>query len=116
MARHNDNAPVGHTCPLIDSVIAFVENNTDNEVSEAEIKEIVEVLEKIRSANDALRTWGNDLYKEKEDMESDYEYEQKYLKGKIDDLEYDLNQKDKEIHSLKQDLAYAEKQLECVVS
>ena len=76
----------------------------------------VEVLEKIRSANDALRTWGNELYKEKEDIESDYESEQKYLKGKIDDLEYDLNQKDKEIHSLEQDLAYAEKKLECVVS
>lgn len=116
MARYNDNAPVGHTCPLIDSVISFVENNTDNGVSEIEKKEIIEVLEKIRSANDQLRTWGNELYKEKEEIESDFEYEIKELKGRIDDLEYDLREKDKEIISLEKDLSYAEKQLESVVS
>ena len=116
MARYNDNAPVGHTCPLIDSVISFIENNTDNEVPEIEVKAIIDVLEKIRSTNDSLRTWGNELYKEKEDMESDYEDEQKYLKGKIEDIEYDIRQKDEEISSLEKDLSYVEKQLECAVS
>ena len=106
MGRYSNNEPVGHTCPLIDSVIDFIENNTD-EVSELEVKEVVSILEKIRSANDALRTWGNELCKEKDDMESDYEDEIKYLKRKIDNLEHDLNQKNEEISTLEQSLSYA---------
>ena len=116
MARYSDNAPVGHTCPLIDRVISFLDSIDCEEVHPNDIKTYINVLEEIRSANDQLRTWGNELYKEKEDIESDYEYEIKELKGRIDDLEYDLRQKDKEIISLEKDLSYAEKQLECVVS
>ena len=116
MARYNDNAPVGHTCPLIDKVISFLYSIDCEEVQQNDIKTCINVLEEIRSANDQLRTWGNELYKEKDEMESDFEYEIKELKVKIDDLEYDLRGKEKEIISLEKDLSYVEKKLENVVS
>ena len=116
MARYSDQAPVGHTCPLIDKVISFLDSIDCEEVNQNEIKTTINVLEEIRSANDSLRTWGNELYKEKDEMESDFEYEIKDLKRKIDDLEYDLRKKDEAIYSLEKDLASAEKQLDSVFS
>lgn len=106
MARHNDNAPVGHTCPMINEVISAIESVDWNDTYWTK-ESIIEIMEKIRSANDQLRTWGNELYKEKEAIESDFEYEIKELKGIIDDLEYDLRQKDEEIILLEKDLSYA---------
>ena len=77
---NRDNAPVPHTCPLIDGAISYIESidwNMD-EKDERDLfddgKKVIEILEKVRQANSALRDWGNDLYKEKDEIERDLDY------------------------------------------
>ena len=97
MARYRDNAPVGYTCPMIDQVISFLEkidwNLEDEEENDLSIecKEMVEVMEKIRKANDTLRTWGNEEYNLKnkyEEERDDLEKEVKNLKSYLLHLQY----------------------------
>jgi len=87
MARYSDNAPIGHTCPLINKVIDFLNSIDSNDVSESEIEATIAVLEEIRSANDTLRTWGNEMYKEREGFESDIDDLNRTVTGLKDDLE-----------------------------
>lgn len=53
MPRNNGREPVRHTCPDIDKLI--------------------DGLEKLRSANDALRTWGNEEVNRVDELESELE-------------------------------------------
>ena len=106
-----DNAPVGNTCPMIDSVIDIIrtalneaewllKNKNDEEaiMSEIEdsatsilnIQQAIDIMEDIRTANYELRDWGNDMHDEAEswcekynDVASDLEY----ANGKIQELE-----------------------------
>ena len=70
MARYKDYSPVGHTCPLIDEAIDVLQSsecayNTDV------VNSAIKALEKVRSANDELRNWGNELYSEVEDLKAE---------------------------------------------
>ena len=116
MARYSDNALVGHTCPLIDKVISFLDSIDCEEVHPNDIKTYINVLEEIRSANDALRTWGNELYKEKDEMESDYDSKISDFEKTMADLETEISDYKDEIKDLKSELVEAEKQLDCAFS
>ena len=86
MAR--DNAPVPHTCPLIDKVISAI-NYVDWEDTHWEYEDLINTMEEIRKANESLRTWGNEKYNEVYELED-----------KISDLEKDLRDKNNEIDGL----------------
>lgn len=113
MGRNTDNAPVPHTCPIIDGVIGFLteivwdmEDELEAELS-VDCKSAVEDMEKIRNANDTLRTWGNEECRYKEEFEGekeDLETEVENLKEKIYDLEDKNKSLENEVESLKNKL------------
>lgn len=97
MARYNDNAPIGHTCPIIDNVIGKMElakneaeyickhpKEDSSEEADSILYELIEAIreiEDVRSANSELRDWGNDEYdraeeneKENDQLRRDIEY------------------------------------------
>lgn len=104
--RRGDNAPVSQTCPLIDEVISTIHSACDrisNEASELpetarevvmsyldELSELAQgrnsVLERIRSANDELRRWGNDEYEQARNAESERDALQRQVETLTDDV------------------------------
>jgi predicted RNase H-like nuclease (RuvC/YqgF family) len=117
MGRNRDNAPVPHTCPKIDKVISFLENidwDTDNEDERdlsIECKEMVDVMEEIRTANDALRTWGN----EECNYKNEYEEEKRELEREVKNLKSDLSDMIDEIKDLKHEIDSLEDKLSDLV-
>jgi predicted RNase H-like nuclease (RuvC/YqgF family) len=118
MARYRDNAPIGHTCPKIDQVISFLEKiewnleDEDEKDLSIECKEMVEVMEEIRKANDTLRTWGNEEYNSK----NEYEEERDDLEKEVKNLKSDLSDLQDEITNLKADIETLEEKLSDVES
>ena len=53
-----DNSGIKESCRLIDGVISFIEEH----VTEADIRNVISDLEKIRKINRDLRKWGNEKY------------------------------------------------------
>lgn len=98
MAR--DNAPVPHTCPMIDKVISAI-NSVEWEDNYWSKDDLIDLMEDIRSANSTLRNWGNEKHLECNELED-----------KIYDLEYDLKYKAEEIETLNNKI----NELEMVVS
>ena len=86
MAR--DNAPVPHTCPMIDEIISAIDS-VEWEDTYWTKRDLIETMEKIRKANDSLRNAGNDKHIECEQLED-----------QINDLEKDIKYKDREIEGL----------------
>lgn len=89
MSRYKNGAPVGYTCPDIDSIIDTLRSiikqmdDCDHNDTVDDLIENIESwsgdlsnialgrtnqLEDLRSANSSLRSWGEDLFKEKEDL------------------------------------------------
>ena len=68
MSRYNDNAPIGHTCPKIDSVISIIHAlyMSSEEMTKQEYADFEKLMEEIRSANSTLREWGNEENKKAE--------------------------------------------------
>jgi len=118
MSRNRDNAPIGHTCPTIDRVISFLDRidwNMEDEVERdlsIDCKDAVKDMEEIRKANDALRTWGNEECKYKEE----YEEEKIELVKEVDKLGNDLSDLRDEIKELKGEINTLEDKLSDVVS
>ena len=92
MGRNRDNSPVPHTCPKINEVINFIKSihwdleDEDEAYFDNEGKLILDVLEEIRSANDSLRTWGNELYQEKDDLEDERDDLNRIIEGLQSDI------------------------------
>jgi predicted RNase H-like nuclease (RuvC/YqgF family) len=113
MARNRDNAPIGYTCPKIDQVISFLEKidwdleDEDEKDLSIECKEIIEVMEEIRKANDTLRTWGNEEYNSK----NEYEEEKDELEKEVKNLKSDLSDMIDEIKYLKAEIETLEERL-----
>ncbi len=83
MAR--DNAPVSHTCPMIDEVISALESLNWDDCSWY-MKDVIDIMEKIREANDKLRCWGNEKHEECEELED-----------RISELQLSIEDRDSEI-------------------
>jgi len=101
-----DKSPVPHTCPMIDEVISAIDS-VDWEATYWTKNNLIETMEKIRSANDSLRNWGNekcDEVAELEDKITDLEKDIKYNDAEIQDLI-------DEVKSLKFDISNLEEQL-----
>jgi len=94
MARITDYAPIGNTCPIIDTVINWIEsidwdeNNDEQTEYKIQSKEIVAEMEKIRQANTKLRQWGNELQMQIFDIDKDNDYLRKQEKTLTDEIEY----------------------------
>lgn len=84
MAR--DNAPVSHTCPMINEVISVLESLNWDDCSWYRKEDVIDIMEKIREANDKLRCWGNEKHEECEELE-----------GRIYELERSVEDRDSEI-------------------
>lgn len=82
--RNKDNAPIGQTCPMIDSVLSRIGMiyQDDEPISKADLAELEALMEKIRSANSTLRDWGNEQY----NLAMDYEEELDEERRKNEDL------------------------------
>lgn len=80
--------PVGNTCPTIDEIIADLEGCVENlkgstvqnisDVVDDTVKTIKSIykdynspIEKVRSANQSLRNWGNELVEDLEEAEKE---------------------------------------------
>ena len=116
MARYNDNAPIGHTCPIIDSVIGKMEsakNEADyiskhpeeDSIEEANtiLGELIDAIKEMKMLEAQIVSYGiggNEEYNRAEEAEGerdeaikDKEYLQEEideLKAKIEELEYNL--------------------------
>jgi chromosome segregation ATPase len=114
MARWNDNAPVGNTCPKIDDVISLVDNlkgyDINNEIEfsdmEIDVKSVNNIMENIRSDNSELREWGNELHREKTDLENTV-YQ---LKQRVSELERENSNYYDEIKDLEEQISELESQ------
>ncbi len=63
MARYKDHSPVSYTCPWIDEAIDVLQKSECGYNTDV-VNSAIKSLEKVRSANDELRSWGNELYNE----------------------------------------------------
>ncbi len=89
MGRYRDNAPVGHTCPMIDEVISAINSVDWGEGNYWDAHRVIDIMENIRSANGQLRDWGNDECRLRSELEEELEEvkkeNSKYLE-QIEDL------------------------------
>lgn len=97
----NRREPVGNTCPDIDKLIKRYDSIMKiikgyNQIEDVDtLKDIISdvenelynfdsVLEDLRSANSALRDWGNDCISAYDEMESEKDNEITYLLKQLD--------------------------------
>jgi hypothetical protein len=88
---NKDHSGIENTCPKINEVISAIEsvNWDDNTFWDAKI--VTDILEKIREANQELRIWGNAVYAEKEDLESQVQHlEEEVARLKEDITHYEI--------------------------
>lgn len=102
------SAPIGYTCPMIDSVIEDIEqvilylkeglDAEDRETKDSKIDDSIDILdnlfgyrnsqiENIRDANGILRRWGESLEEEIQELKQDHEIEIEKLNKTIVSLE-----------------------------
>lgn len=100
-----DNAPIGNTCPIIDEVLTYVEDLSNNlkyiprgeqEDFKGSVDRINKLMEDIRDANSTLREWGNEQHNEKED----YEREKDAAELTVEELKDDIKSLNDDIESI----------------
>ena len=113
MARKYDYTGVPQTCPKIDTVIRYVNqikfDGSDDDLFdyENERKEVIEVLEQIRSANDSLRVFANCTFEEKDEFEQErdlLEKQVKELQSEISDLNAEVSKLETKVEELEDTL------------
>lgn len=114
MSRKGDNAPIGHTCPKIDSVISQIHSlyMSSEDMSRSEYDHFEKLMEEIRTANSTLREWGNEQYQIAEEFEKNLDYE----KNKVSDLEDEVASLKKEVNQLEIDLENAQDEKNLAIS
>lgn len=100
-----DHSGVKYTCPLIDEVISAVKS-IPAEVYEYTYwteKRLIEILEEIRTANSTLRDYGNCLFDDKENLESDVDYfknKKEYLEELVSDMKKEITELEKQLNEI----------------
>ena len=102
MAR--DNAPVPHTCPMINKIISAIDSVNGEETYWTK-KDLIETMEKIRKANDSLRSWGNDLHDDLEKLENQSQSDYIDLENKNEDLTAEIESLKSEVSKLEDELS-----------
>lgn len=95
-----DNSGIDNTCPKIDEVISAVNSVNWDEDNYWDAKKVIEIMEEIRKANTDLREWGNQMYRERDELQDqldDLERENKDLKSNIDEFEMQVNELENKI-------------------
>ena len=103
MSRNRDNSGIDNTCPKIDEVISAIESVSWDEDNYWDAKTVTEIMEKIRKANSDLRDWGNQMCRERDELQDQYddlEKENKNLKSDIDYYVKKVKELESEIYSL----------------
>jgi len=100
MARRRDESGVPNTCPFIDEAIEVL---SKCECEDLDPHSAIQALEKVRSYNDDLRTWGNDQRESAEEWEESWRNADK----EIDDLRAEIKNLRDEIASLERELSDA---------
>jgi len=103
MASNRDNAPVGHTCPMIDGVLDAITSlyRSSEEMSKGELDYFEKTLEKIRSHNGSLRDWGNEYYDKANELEDEVESLNNYIKdleSQVEDYKAEVKELDKQLN------------------
>lgn len=93
-----DNAPVGKTCPIIDKVISFIQSIDYEGMNMSDYSNALDRMEEIRSANGALRDWGNEEYKRAEELESELDNVKSELEDALNEIK-ELNSQIKELET-----------------
>lgn len=107
MSRYIDNSEIDNTCPKIDEVISAIVSVNWDEDSYWDVKILTEIMEKIRKANSDLRDWGNQIYRERNELQDqldDLEKENKKLKSDVDYYENKVEKLENKIDSLEDEL------------
>jgi predicted nucleic acid-binding Zn-ribbon protein len=92
MSRDRDYSGIQNTCPKINEVISAIESDMPDDSYHTK-KELVGIMEELRTANLQLRTWGNDLYREKNVLEKELESSKREfdsLKDELQDIQSQL--------------------------
>lgn len=103
------SCPVDYTCPIIDKVIAFINEAKSKMVNYDALADligdegnaVIELMEEIRSANGDIRAWGEEQEKRADDAEE-----------QVSDLKNEVDELSDEITSLEKDIADCNKELE----
>ena len=110
MSRYRDNSGIDHTCPKIDEVISAIDSVNWDEDNYWDAKTVTEIMEKIRKANSDLRDWGNQMCRERDELQDqldDLEKENKNLKSDVDYYEKQVKELENKIYSLEDELSCA---------
>lgn len=119
--KRRSGEPVRHTCPDIDRIISTITSivsDMDRCSNDDEISDLIDnintwsynltsighgnhcELEDLRASNNALRTWGNDLYQEAEQLDTEIER----LNNEIERLESKVTELEDENSELKEEI------------
>lgn len=106
MARKRDNAPIKHTCPDIDHAQSIIDGWASDAAELADKMSLFSKdLEKLRTENEDLRTWGNEEYDRAEELEGqlkDANSNVNVLEATIHEMNTTISQLEDEIFELKQ--------------
>ena len=115
-----DNAPIGNTCGDIDNAKSIIEDarsnadNTFDTIDEYEsalshiyqlLSDPLDLLEDLRTDNQTLRDWGNEMYDEKDQLEIDKCCELEEKQDDINSLRSQRDVLDGDIENLHDDIA-----------
>jgi predicted nuclease with TOPRIM domain len=96
MSRYRDNSGISNTCPKIDEVISAINSVNWGEDSYWDANRVIEIMEEIRKANSDLRDWGNQMCRERDELQDEFDY----LKRENDKLQDDVNDYEKQVIEL----------------
>ena len=94
--RYRDNSGIENTCPKIDEVISAIDS-VNWEESYWDAKTITEIMEKIRKANSDLRDWGNQMCRERDELQDEI-YELQKEKEDLQDEIYALKEENEKLY------------------
>ena len=106
MGRYYDNSGIANTCPLINEVIEFIENQDEDTTTE-EKANIINTLEQIRSMNLSLRDWGNEQCNLNESNKNEVDYLTRQITALEQDISYvrqQLDLSEKRVEELEEEI------------